>query len=230
RNDDEEIYKVFDFGIAKVEAPSLVSAATRTGSLLGTPSYMSPEQAEGVKVLDQRTDIWALGVIAYRCLLGRLPFAETTLPQLILAICARPLPIPSHQGPVPEGFDAWFRRVCARSPADRFDSARKASIELSAVLGDATEEASRANLPLPEPAAAGPAPTTSHFANSEVIAPRSKSQSGKRVALPLLIAIALPLAALAVSRITASLARRSTETVVAAESAAATAAASTAPA
>jgi serine/threonine protein kinase len=224
RNDDEEIYKVFDFGIAKGEAPSLVGAATRTGSLLGTPSYMSPEQAEGVKALDQRTDIWALGVITYRCLLGRLPFAETTLPQLILAICARPLPIPSHQGPVPDGFDAWFTRVCARSPADRFDSARKASIELSAVLGDATEETSRTNLPLPEPASAGPAPTTSRFANSEVIARRTKSPGGKRFALPILIAIALPLAALVVSRITASLERRPIEPgLVATESATAAA-------
>src|SRR5689334_1263943 len=74
RNDDEELFKVFDFGIAKVEAPT--GNATRTGSLLGTPSYMSPEQAEGASNLDQRTDIWALGVIAYRCLLGKLPFSE----------------------------------------------------------------------------------------------------------------------------------------------------------
>jgi len=208
RNDDEEIYKVFDFGIAKVETPALggVGAATRTGSLLGTPSYMSPEQAEGVKALDQRADIWALGVIAYRCLLGRLPFAETTLPQLILAICARPLPIPSHHGAVPDGFDAWFARVCARSPADRFDSARKASIELSAVLGDATTVPEEVTMLNPVPLPAGPTPTTSHFANSEVIARRI--HSNKRFALPILLALALPVVALIVSRVTASLERR----------------------
>ncbi|MEO8182830.1 MAG: protein kinase [Deltaproteobacteria bacterium] len=213
RNDDEEIYKVFDFGIAKVEAPLLAAGATRTGSLLGTPSYMSPEQAEGVRNIDHRADIWALGVITYRCLLGRLPFAATTLPQLILAICARAMPVPSHHGPVPEGFDAWFARACARAPADRFDSARQASIELSAILGDAVslpEEAPSSPLPAP----AGLSPTTSHFANSEVIARRARSN--KRLALPILIAIALPLAAFVVSRITASLEQRALGTSTAA--------------
>jgi eukaryotic-like serine/threonine-protein kinase len=208
RNDDEEVYKVFDFGIAKVEAPALLAGATRTGSLLGTPSYMSPEQAEGVRNIDNRADIWALGVIAYRCLLGRLPFAETTLPQLILAICARPMPIPSRQAPVPEGFDAWFARACARSPADRFDSARRASIELSAILGDAVTPPEEL-LSSPVAVLTSLSPTTSHFSNSEVIAGRAKSN--KRIALPLLIAVVLPLAALAISRVTASLQRHTPE-------------------
>jgi serine/threonine protein kinase len=213
RNDDEEIYKVFDFGVAKVEAPALTAGATRTGSLLGTPSYMSPEQAEGVRNIDHRADIWAMGVIAYRCLLGRLPFTETTLPQLILAICARPIPIPSHLAPVPEGFDAWFARACARSPAGRFESARRASIELSAVLGDAASLPEEA---LSSPVAALPSlsPTTGHFANSEVIARRAKST--KRRALPILIALALPLAAWTVSRVTASLEQRALEASAAA--------------
>jgi len=214
RNDDEEVFKVFDFGIAKVEAPALLAGATRTGSLLGTPSYMSPEQAEGVRNIDHRADIWALGVMAYRCLLGRLPFAETTLPQLILAICARPMPIPSHLGPVPEGFDAWFAQACARSPSARFDSARRASVELSAILGD-TLTLPEEPPPSPLPGLPSLSPTTSHFANSEVIA-RNARKSTKRWALPLLIAIALPLAALAVSRVTASLERHALEAPAAA--------------
>jgi serine/threonine-protein kinase len=252
RNDDEELFKVFDFGIAKVEAP--VGNATRTGSLLGTPSYMSPEQAEGASNLDQRTDIWALGVIAYRCLLGKLPFSEPTLPQLVLAICTRPLPVPSRRGPVPDGFDAWFARACARSRADRFDSARRASTELSAVLGEtlgsAEDTPSSSTNPLlasavlpapvslrpqlsrlaapallpalaaaqkgatPRPVSA-PVPTTAHFAHSE-LAGNSPKKSAKHWALPMLLAVALPAAALAVSRVTASLEQRSNEPTLAA--------------
>lgn len=256
RNDDEELFKVFDFGIAKVEAPT--GNATRTGSLLGTPSYMSPEQAEGASNLDQRTDIWALGVIAYRCLLGKLPFCEPTLPQLVLAICARPLPVPSQRGPVPEGFDAWFARACARSRAERFESARRASAELSAVLGEtpgsSEETPSSATNPLlasavraapvplklppshlagpvwvptllpaqrvptqkgttPRPVAA-PVPTTGHFASE--LAGSSPKKSAKPWALPMLLALALPAAALAVSRVTASLEQRSSEAMAAA--------------
>ncbi|HET9957124.1 MAG TPA: serine/threonine-protein kinase [Polyangiaceae bacterium] len=234
RNDDEEIFKVFDFGIAKVEAP--VGNATRTGSLLGTPSYMSPEQAEGAKTLDQRTDIWALGVIAYRCLLGQLPFCEPTLPQLVLAICTRPLPVPSRKGSVPEGFDAWFARACARSPADRFASARRASAELSAVLGapSALEEMpSSATNPLlssVDPPAAGalkppprylaapalpasavtprPVAASLPIANARSEHGARRSKSAKHWALPISLAIALPGAALGVSRVTASLEQR----------------------
>jgi serine/threonine protein kinase len=98
RNDDDEITKVLDFGIAKATVGSLgaaVSSATRTGAVLGTPYYMSPEQAEGARSLDHRTDIWAMGVIAFECLLGRRPFDAETLGGLLLAICTRPIPVPS---------------------------------------------------------------------------------------------------------------------------------------
>src|SRR5687768_1293082 len=76
--DDEEqsdFVKVLDFGIAKFTDRSVnVSSATRTGSVLGTPFYMSPEQARGLRSVDHRTDVWSLGVIAYRCIVGSLPF------------------------------------------------------------------------------------------------------------------------------------------------------------
>src|SRR5258708_13395631 len=91
---------------------------------------MSPEQAEGKRDLDHRTDVWALGVIAFECLVGRLPFEGDTIGTLFLAICARQLPVPSEVGPVPPGFDEWFARVCARDPNDRTPSARAAAVEL----------------------------------------------------------------------------------------------------
>ena len=135
-NDDEEMAKVLDFGIAKTTLDGLgpsVVAETRTGALMGTLHYMSPEQAEGVKSVDFRTDIWAMGVIAFECLLGRRPFEGETIGTLVLELCSRPLPIPSQFGPVPAGFDAWFARVCARDPAARFASARDAAADLRRV-------------------------------------------------------------------------------------------------
>jgi serine/threonine protein kinase len=136
QNEDEQIAKVLDFGIAKGSAAQLgksAAAATRSGALLGTPYYMSPEQVDDVKAVDHRADIWALGVLAYRCLLGTLPFEGEGVGRVVLAICSHPIPIPSERGPVPDGFDAWFARACARDPAERYDSARRAGRELVAV-------------------------------------------------------------------------------------------------
>ncbi len=133
QNDDDEVAKVLDFGIAKFnrgDPGSPSTGATRTGALLGTPYYMSPEQVEADRSLDYRSDIWALGVIAFECLLGRRPFDAESLGSLILAICSRPLPIPSASGPVPVGFDAWFARACSREPEGRFPSVREACSEL----------------------------------------------------------------------------------------------------
>jgi serine/threonine protein kinase len=140
KNDDEEVAKVLDFGIVKADPNTFGTAnsgaATRTGTLLGTPYFMSPEQAEGVKSVDFRADIWALGVIAYRCLIGQLPFCGDSVGRLILEICSRPLPVPSQRGPVPDGFDAWFARACARDASDRFESAKRAAAELSRLTDD----------------------------------------------------------------------------------------------
>jgi hypothetical protein len=132
-NEEEELIKLLDFGIAKARVDVLTASMannTRTGVFLGTPFYMSPEQVEGSKSLDYRADIWSLGVLAYECLLGALPFSGDTFGSLVLSICSRPMPIPSERGPVPAGFDAWFARACARDPAQRFSSAREAASEL----------------------------------------------------------------------------------------------------
>jgi serine/threonine protein kinase len=148
QNEDEQIAKVLDFGIAKGSAAQLgnsAAAATKSGALLGTPYYMSPEQVDDVKAVDHRADIWALGVLAYRCLLGRLPFEGDGVGRVVLAICSHPLPIPSERGAVPEGFDAWFARACAREPGARYDSARRAGRELVALcLGQSPSESTPA--------------------------------------------------------------------------------------
>ena len=106
-DDDEEVAKVLDFGIAKMKGPpgstpggsGGVSSGTKTGSVLGTPFYMSPEQARGLRNVDHRTDVWSLGVIAYKCVTGRLPFDGESVGDLLVKICTAPVPIPSHMVP-----------------------------------------------------------------------------------------------------------------------------------
>ena len=71
---------------------------------------MSPEQARNSKDVDSRSDLWAVGVIAYECLVGARAFAgERT--EVVLKICMEPLPIPSDNGAVPPGFDEWFAKA-----------------------------------------------------------------------------------------------------------------------
>ncbi|HTQ08402.1 MAG TPA: protein kinase [Polyangiaceae bacterium] len=135
KNDEVEVTKVLDFGIAKATSGlGPVSGETRTGAILGTPHYMSPEQAEGTKLVDHRTDLWALGVIAFECLVGRRPFDSDALGGLLLAICTRPIPVPSAWGFDLPGFDAWFAKACARELNARFQSARELASELRRVV------------------------------------------------------------------------------------------------
>jgi len=142
-NDDVEIAKVLDFGIAKHVLPGS-HGMTHTGAVLGTPYYMSPEQVEGARDVDFRTDLWALSVIAYQCIVGKRPFDEESLGGLILAICTRPLPRPSAHGDVPAGFDEWFAQGVARDKQRRFASARELASSLRAVCG--LVDASRAGV------------------------------------------------------------------------------------
>jgi serine/threonine-protein kinase len=136
-NEDEEIAKVLDFGVAKFERGALAieGEKTRTGSILGTPYYMSPEQAQGNKAVDYRSDLWSLAVIAFECLCGKRPFFSDGLGDLVLQICVRDLPVPSEVASVPIGFDAWFARATQRDPANRFQSAREMSEALREALG-----------------------------------------------------------------------------------------------
>ena len=144
QNDEAEVTKVLDFGIAKATQGIGVASGseTRTGAILGTPHYMSPEQAEGTRLVDHRTDVWALGVIAFECLLGRRPFDSDALGSLLLAICTRPIPVPSAWGFTLPGFDAWFARACARELGERFQSARELASELRRIVGAETRDAS----------------------------------------------------------------------------------------
>jgi len=137
RNEDDEVAKVLDFGVAKMKSPILVdeSTQTRTGSLIGTPHYMSPEQVQGNKTVDYRSDIWALGVIAFEMFTGQRPFTGNALGDLVLQICVRDMTKPSQLAPVPAGFDAWFAKAAERDQEKRFQSARELAQSLRDVVG-----------------------------------------------------------------------------------------------
>jgi hypothetical protein len=133
RNGDEEMAKVL--GIAKRSAHASLPGSTTADTLLGTPQYMSPEQIQDSEVIDARTDLWSLGVIAVECLTGQLPFDAHNLEDLAQRICHGEAKLPSQLGPVPAGFDAWFRRATALRPEERFASATEMAAELRALCG-----------------------------------------------------------------------------------------------
>jgi eukaryotic-like serine/threonine-protein kinase len=191
KNDDEEIAKVLDFGIAKSEAHALGTGShTRTGAVMGTPYYMSPEQISGSKTVDYRTDLWAFGVIACECLTGRRPFDAETYGGLTLKICAEPIPRASSLGPVPAGFDDWFARAVARDQKSRFASAREASDELRRICGGVTAapasaDSLRSNHPLFSASTSALARSTP----DEPEFPRRRSRAGWFVAAGFLVAL-----------------------------------------
>jgi eukaryotic-like serine/threonine-protein kinase len=123
---DEPFVKLLDFGVAKTAHNPTLDSKTRTGAMLGTPYYMSPEQFAGTRDVDLRVDLWALGVVTYECLTGVRPFEASTIGGLAIAVHSGELPLPSLLRPeLPPEVDAWFRRACARPVAERFQSARE---------------------------------------------------------------------------------------------------------
>jgi serine/threonine-protein kinase len=111
------VVKILDFGIAKVADASL----TRTGMVLGTLAYMSPEQAAGEKQVDQRTDLWALGVVLYEMLAGRRPFAQDTIAALFHAVQAQePTPLQELRPDVSAGLQQVVTRLLQKEREQRY--------------------------------------------------------------------------------------------------------------
>jgi len=130
------VVKILDFGIAKGSAREELFATT-AGALLGTAYYMSPEQAQGRRDIDLRSDLWSMGVVAYHSLTGNLPFAGESVASLAVAIVQEEFRRPSELLPgLPKAVDAWMERALAKSPDHRYGSARALSEALSLALGD----------------------------------------------------------------------------------------------
>jgi serine/threonine protein kinase len=217
REDDQELAKVLDFGIAKATGPRFGGTETRTGVTMGTPYYMSPEQVEGKKALDYRSDLWSLAVIACECMTGMRPFDGETFGELLLNICARPIALPSQQGFLLAGFDEWFAKGANRDPLLRFASAQELATSLADVVAGRAKP-----LPLSAPQATGPHatlpmdPPTLLFSGSQiaravtaqgstgpaVVRPHPGTSSGRKrsgllpVVIGLAVAIVLALAGL----------------------------------
>jgi len=133
RDDRTTSLKVLDFGVAKLVA---AGGATSTGQVLGTPLYMAPEQLTQNALVGPRTDVWAVGLIAFRLLTGRYYWTFTTLEELLALVTARPMPPPSAVGAaLGPAFDAWFQRCCARPIDQRFASVGEAVAALAQALG-----------------------------------------------------------------------------------------------
>jgi Protein kinase domain len=123
--------KVLDFGISKMQRENESMALTRTGVTLGTPFYMSPEHARGVKGLDHRVDLYATGVMLYECLTGRVPYRDENYHALLQAILrAEPPPLHSLVPELDAGLAALVHRAIARDPRDRFLTAREMLLAL----------------------------------------------------------------------------------------------------
>lgn len=133
--DRRDLVKVVDFGIAKFTDRSGITSATRTGAVIGTPHFMSPEQARGLKAVDERADVWSIGVIAYRAVTGVLPFDGEAVGDLLVKICTQEPAPPSSHVPLPAEFDRWMERALAKDPNERFASVEQQASALLAAAG-----------------------------------------------------------------------------------------------
>ncbi|MBL9023879.1 MAG: serine/threonine protein kinase [Myxococcales bacterium] len=131
----EVFVKILDFGIAKMSNDDLRMSMTQTGAVIGTPYFMAPEQMTSAKDAGPASDVWSLGVIAYRALTGRLPYESDTLAGLAMAIERGSFPPASTlvEG-LPPGVDEWFKRAIAKDPADRFATIREAAEDLGKIV------------------------------------------------------------------------------------------------
>ena len=164
--EDDTFVKLLDFGIAKSaelrgERDITLDGETKTGQVVGTPFYMSPEQVTAQKSIDARSDLWALGVVTFEALTGQRPFDGPSFGALAVKIATGSPTRPSSVNPsLPPSFDAWFAKACARDPADRFANAKLmaealreafngvVSLPPSGVMSDSSGER---KVPTPEP-------------------------------------------------------------------------------
>jgi serine/threonine-protein kinase len=132
QEDDLLVTKILDFGVARIRPHARGIQAVGVGVedyLIGTPSYISPEQALAGHSVDERTDLWAMAVITYECLTGRRPFEASELSELLSMICLSPFAsfdeLGSSEAVRLAPFVPWFRRALAKDPQDRFQSAQE---------------------------------------------------------------------------------------------------------
>ncbi len=211
--------KLLDFGIAKgVDVAGYggrLDSGTRTGAMVGSPFYMSPEQILGSKDVDYRSDLWSVGVLAFEMLTGKKPFDAETMGGLAIRIHIEPLPLLSAvNAALPVALDGWFARACARDASGRFGSAKEMTDELAEAFGREPLASSasfdaRLDAPLDSPRALvtklGPDALDPHLAHAATLATSAVTEAGAaleiaprllrgRIILLLAVAATVPLA------------------------------------
>ena len=122
--DRKDFVKLLDFGICKITTQDSSNALTHTGTVLGTPYYMSPEQARGSKDIDHRADLYSMGVILYEILTQTRPFTGNSYAEIMFNIATKPFTLPRKLNPqIPEALESAILTAMNRSPKDRFQSA-----------------------------------------------------------------------------------------------------------
>src|SRR5688572_21782533 len=169
--DGDPRFKVTDFGISRTTA----SQMTEAGSIVGTAQYLSPEQARGAPV-DQRSDIYSVGVVLFELLTGKLPFSGETPLEIAMKHLSEIPKAPSALRPeVPSDLDMVVLRALAKDPEDRFQTAEEMERELARVAGGGgvtTETAEAATAVLSGAGLAETAPTM--ISRRPVVAPRTE--------------------------------------------------------
>ena len=208
QSDEEPILvKVLDFGIAKFASSPNDHGSTRTGAVLGTPLYMSPEQARGLKTIDHRTDLYSLGLVAYTMFTGNLAFSSESFGDLLLQICTAPLPSLCANAPwLPASMEGWSsgparatRRTGSASAQEFADALRAAcdgTLRASALPSSMVQQAAMAGGNPAHAVSVGTASGMSRSGDSSTIASPPKSK-GTLVAVALLLLVGV-LAATAV--------------------------------
>ena len=138
RNDGSDLVKVLDFGIAKLHTGRPGTGLTQTGTTMGTPFYMSLEQARGAKEVDHRTDIYALGVILYEILSGTKPHPGDSYNEILYHVLTQePAPLDGARPGLPPGLAAVAHKAMACEAGDRYASAADLTAALIPFAGRA---------------------------------------------------------------------------------------------
>ncbi len=131
--DEGEVLKILDFGVAKISGEL---GHTTTGELVGSPQYMSPEQAKGERNIDQRSDLWSLAAIVYRALTGELAFSGDGVGDIIMKIALeKPVPPTQIAPELSPDVDRFFDKAFARDREQRFQSVQEFARAFSALAG-----------------------------------------------------------------------------------------------
>jgi len=165
-----------DFGIAKL-LESASPRLTQTDAIMGTPAYISPEQAQANPV-DQRSDIYSLGIILYEMVTGRVPFVADTPLAVILKHLSDPLPLPTTIKPdIPESIERVILKALAKHPEDRYNTAAEFISAWKRALEEKDTATEKISVPVPRAGTPSPAPDASPVQTGSRLAPAPRAAS-----------------------------------------------------